>query len=37
MNEKFKELKQRLGEVVRIMRKVAFNVPIDSAIFSKPS
>ena len=27
----------QLGEVVRIMRKVAFNVPIDSAIFSKPS
>ena len=25
------------GEVVRIMRKVAFNVPIDPAIFARPS
>ena len=27
----------QLGEVVRIMRKVAFNVPIDPAVFAKPS
>jgi zinc protease len=27
----------QLGEVVRIMRKVAFNVPLDPAIFAKPS
>ncbi len=26
----------QLGEVVRIMRKVAFNVPLDPAIFAKP-
>ena len=27
----------QLGEIVRIMRKVAFNVPIDPAVFAKPS
>ena len=27
----------QLGEVVRIMRKVAFNVPLDPAVFAKPS
>jgi hypothetical protein len=27
----------QLGEVVRIMRKVAFNVSLDPAIFARPS
>jgi hypothetical protein len=27
----------QLGDVVRIMRKVAFNVPLDPSIFTRPS